>query len=479
MLHSSGASGLMKKSFLWFLFFLIIFYFLFQAFFKLLAKNQEDIDIQQTRIIQENVKERFNLFLKLPLNIGLIGADYFAAGNLLKKDYGPFAKELLNINKEILGLNVVDNEGRIVRVFPSQENSQALGKISQNFAFFKSSFDKKEKFWLSPPFKLFQGCNGFAFYVPITNGTELKGWFAPIICTEIFLERFRHAKFFESYELIIKDKATDLSYFSTAIFPDIPVKIHQSEHSLFGRDLIFQSWRKDRDVIYQFPKYWSVLGSFLFSFLLYLLFQFYQQRLRARAQLQEISVLLRFTSKEAITNLIDVQTELSALRPKEDITYLSNLIEQIDLLQTMAHSGQGLQDENLDFLPLIQEPLDNLSDIIEKKNLTVNLKRDDFKDVKVSINGWLIQNSVLSSIISHSIIYAEPGSTIEISHSKTHDKHFIVFHTHKIQSDNDKKAFALDRRLEVAKKVLHVHEGDLFVQNDLAQGMLIRITLPL
>ncbi len=470
---------MIKKSFLWFLFFLVFFYFLFQAFFRMLAKNQEDIDIQQTRIIQENVKDRFTLFLKLPLNIGLIGADYFASGNLLSKDYGPFAKELLKINKEILGLSVLDHEGRIVRVFPPATNPNALGKISQNYPYLKAASAKEEKFWLSPPFKLFQGRDGFAFYIPIINGHEKKGWFTPLICTEIFLERFRHAKFFESYELIIKDKETNLSYFSTALVPETHIKMHQSAHTIYGRELIFESWRKDKDAIYQFPKYWSILGSLLLSTLLYLIFQFYQQRLKAREQLQEISVLLRFTSKEAITNLIDVQTELSALRPKEDITYLSNLIEQIDLLQTMAHTGQELHDENLDILPLVQDSLDNLSDITQKKSLIINLKQDGLKDVKVSINGWLIQNSVLSSIISHSIIYAEQGSTIEISHSQTHEKHFIVFHTHKIQSDSGKKALSMDRRLEVAKKVLHVHGGELFVQNDLAEGMLIRITLPL
>ncbi len=478
MQNSSVAKGLIKKSALWFLFFLTIFYFIFQAFFAVLAKNQEKIDQTQTSIIQENVKDRFTLFLRVPLNIAIIGADYFASGDLLKKDYGPFADELLTINKEILGLSVVDVKGKIIRIFPEAKNPNALGRISQNIKFLDESLEKKEKFWLSSPFKLFQGCDGFALYMPIVESKTHKGWFAPIICTENFLESFKNAKFFESYELIIKDKASNLPYFSTALMPNSEAKIYESTYHFFGRDLIFQSWRKDEGIIYDFPKYWSLIASLIISILFYYLFHFYQLKIKAREQLKEISVLLRFTSKEAITNLIEAQTELSSHQSKEEITYLSNLIEQIDLLQTMAHTGEGLQDDDLELLPLIQGPMQNLEDVIWKKNLTINLKHDEFKDVRISINGWLIQNSVVSSILSHSIIYAERGSNIEISHSESSGKHFIVFHILKVHTDPSRKAFLMDRRLEVAKKVLNVHQGELFVQNDLHEGMLIRVIIP-
>ena len=83
------------------------------------------------------------------------------------------------------------------------------------------------------------------------------------------------------------------------------------------------------------------------------------------------------------------------------------------------------------------------------------------------------------SVLSHSIIHAVAGSIIDIIYSATDEKHFIVFHTLKIQGSLDKKAFSMDRRLEVAKKVLHVHQGDLFVQNDLSEGMLFRISFPI
>lgn len=478
MPNSSVTKGLIKKSSLWFLFFLTIFYFIFQTFFAMLAKNQEEIDLRQTSIIQENVKDRFTFFLKVPLNIAILGSDYFADGELLKKDYGPFADEILKINEEILGLSVLDDKGKIIKVFPEASNPNTLGRISQNIKYLNESLTNNQKFWLSQPFKLFQGCDGFAFYVPIIDGKSFKGWFTPLICTDVFLKRFRHAKFFESYELIIKDKASNLPYFSTALVPDSNVKVYESPHQFFGREIIFQSWRKDNDVLYHFPKYWSLLASLLLSILLYYLFHFYQLRVKSRTQLEEISVLLRFTSKEAVTNLIEAQTELSSYKSKEEITYLSNLIEQIDLLQTMAHSGEGLNDEDLELLPLIQGPLQNLEDVIRKKNLKMNLKHDDFKDVRISINGWLIQNSVFSNILSHSIIYAETGSTIEISHSESGGKHFIVFHNLKAQTDSSRKAFEMDRRLEVARKVLHVHQGELFIQNDLHQGLLIRVIIP-
>lgn len=475
-----------KKTSTIFLISLLFFYFLLQAFTRGLIQRQEAIDAKQTSIIQENVKDRFKLFLNLPLSIGIIGADYFSKDNFLTRQYSPAAETLLTINREILGLSILDHEGRIVRVFPVENNPDAKGKITQNFESLKKSYKKGEFFWFSAPFNLYQGKKGFVIYVPIVQSEELKGWFAPVISAEIFFNKFKLDEFIKSYDLVIKDKVSNHHYFSTSEKTMPESKIYETTAIIMGREIVFQNWRKGNGDFFQFPWYWNFVLALIFAIISALLVKLYEQRKKARGQLEEISGLLRLTSKEALSNLVDIHSEFNQLDPSDlqkssfskNVFYITNLIEQIDLLQTMAQAKEEIHHEVHSFLPLLERQLEILHEVIQKKELHINFKNENLAKVSISANGWLLQNSVLANVLSHALIYAQPGSTLEIENKSSDENHFITFHVKQILQKGRDGATKMDRRMEVAKGILHIYHGELFIQNDLAQGLIIRILLP-
>ena len=479
---------MIKKSNIIFLGVFLLTYTLFQYGFRVFADRQERIDSQQTKIIQENIQERFNAFLKLPISIGMMGAEIFSSGDLSKKSFGSGFDDVLKTNQEILGLNIVDHEGRIIRVNPMGSNPTTIGKVSQNFAALKESYAKGEKYWFSPPFQLYQGPMGFAIYVPIVENKKLKGWFAPVISTELFNKKFELIEYAHIYDLMIKDTKTGLSYFTSFDSPYEDAQLHIHPTKLLGRDVSFQSWRKEGEAVYRFPWYVSFALALFLTLMLKLVSYLFAQKRQAHNQLNDINALLRLTSAEALSKLVDMHkkfnaTELTANQKEnfsEAVTYLKHLIEQIDLLQTMSLSDEELHHELRGFLPLLVDQIKNFTEVIREKHLDISFKSQDLEQVMISSDGWPLQNSVLSSILSHSIVYAKDGSKISIENKSTDDTYYITFHTHQInRAGPDGEATHLDRRLEVARRILNIYKGQLILQNDLAGGMLIRIMLPI
>jgi hypothetical protein len=460
---------------------LILCYFIVIQSILWVNREEDAFDAQQTEIIQEYVKDRFNLFLKLPLSIGYIGSDYFAYNDKLEMDHSPFAKNLLRLNKDILGMNLVDTHGKIVSVYPVDDNLQAIGKISQNYPFLKQSLDKKESYWLSPPFSLFQGQQGFVFYIPILtkNGVH-KGWFAPVMSTSLFDKEFKLEEFLKTYSLIIRDVSTGIPYFATGMEPDRKQKIYEIKSTVYGRDMEFLSWRKDSKSHLSPPWYVVLLFSLIPALFATILLKLFYQRKAARVQLQDISILLRLTSKEALAKLIDLQNEFYKIGSTENITFVTNLIEQIELLQTLAYTGEEMEMKLYEFLPLLENEIESLQELIQKKSLHVTYSPEAFKDINIEVNSWLLQNCVLSNILTHSIIHAESSTGINIDCKREDEKVFITFHTQMvISSGPENTAINLDRRMEVAKRALSFYKGDLFLQRDLAGGIIIRIILPI
>lgn len=479
---------MMKKSNIIFLALFVITYLLFQFMFRTLAKRQERLDAQQTRIIQENVKERFNAFLKLPLSIGMLGADIFSSGDLKTKAYGPGLEASLINNPEILGLSILDTEGRIVRVNPIGSNPATIGKISQNLSLLKQSLARGEEYWLSQPFQLFQGPKGFALYVPIKDLNTLKGWFAIVISTELFSKKFELSEYSHIYDLMIKDLETGMNYFSTFDTTYENVVMHELPVNLMNRKVAFLSWRKQGEAITQFPWWVSFALALVVTISLKLITYLFEQKRRAHAQLNDINALLHMTSAEALSKLVEMHHKFNSFELtdnqkqnfSEAVTYLKHLIEQIDLLQTMSLSDEELHQELHGFFPLLMGQIKNFTEIIQQKHLKITYSPENLDKVLISTDGWPLQNSVLSSILSHSIVYAKHGSQISIENKSSDDSYYITFHAHQINREGpDGEATHLDRRLEVARRILQIYKGQLFIQNDLSEGMLIRIMLPI
>lgn len=460
-------------------------YLALQGFSKVLVSRQEENDFRETKIIHETVIDRFQLFINTPLSIGLIGSGIFSKSDIAEYVYSRAAKELTTINSELIGLNVLDDQGIIARVYPEEKNPASLGKKSQNYEKLLKSFEKGEKYYFSEPFKLHQGPKGFALYVPITDGDKLKGWMVPVIDATVFFSNFRIGDLDSRYGLIIKDKETDKKYYETASKPDNLDKIYESENTNLGRAIIFQSWRVDKPFIV-LSNFANIIISLFLAIVSAFICRLYEQKRRTKEQLEDIKGVLTLTSKEALNNLVDIHTEVNQLGPvvlnspiRKNITYLTNLIEQIDLLQTMAQTNETSEDMDQNFLPLLEEGIRVVQDTLNKRDVQIQYDEDVLSKIKINANGWLIQNSVVSNVLSHALIHAKTGSTIDIASDESTDSYFISFHVQKaIKTDSNNNGLNFERRMEVARRILRIYHGELILQRDMNEGMVIRLIFP-
>lgn len=462
-----------KKFIVVFLLSFVTFCILLQTLGRVLNNEQSKIDAQQISIIQENVKDRFKLYMQMPLSLAIIGSDSFAEGKLTSSTYGKFFDHVLRINKEILGLNVVDANGKITDVYPARINDRATGKVSQNTPLLKKSFEQGNDFWLSPPFKLYQGEVGFAFYVPIIKTKELSGWFATVITTREFVEHFSLKEFLKTYELNIKDVETDVPYFATAITPENGNKIYESVNDFFGRKVAFISWRKTHRDEFSLPWHWMILLSFVGAVAVTQIAKIMDQRKRSHEQLADIGILLRLTSNEALSNLVDAESSAPVEGP-EQTGYLNNLLEQINLLQTMAKDSGDLYQDRFSFSDAINDQIRNFSEIISKKKIDLNFSPAHDDDI-ITANKWLIEHSVINNILSHAIVQARAESKVSISSNSS--KEFVDFKIEVPFIQEKRLAINWDRRMEVARKTLNIYRGDLSIENNQTQGMILHISI--
>lgn len=461
-----------KKSLTVFISIFALSYLLLSGLFRVLENRQSSQNEKEIRLIHESIKDRFKIFLASPLTISLVGAQYFAKGKLEVVDYGIFSEDVLTHNREILGLTVINADGKIVRVFPERTNRNTLGKTTQHIKTLKASFEKKEKYWLSHPFELYQGQRGFAFYTPILEDGELKGWFASIISSKEFFDHFRLAEYLKSFELVIRDQLTDEAYFASA--SDQGITAHVSKATIENRDLVFKYWAKSSTVMALIPWYVSLLFCLLIAALASMINHQMELRKLSRLQLGDIRSVLRMTAKEAVTKLVDLRTDKK--QDQKELTYLSNLVEQIDLLQTMSNPETELETENYELLPLVESELSDMQEVIEKKRIKVLFDSTAMRTLNVVVNERLVQSGVIHHVLIHLLVFIREHSTLEILHQEKQQSYELVFHALEVTGP---EAFQTDRRFEVAKKVMHICGGELSLENHEAKGLLIRIVFPI
>ncbi len=469
----------MKKVILTFLITYLISFCLLEAFFKMLQERESYTDLEQTKILQEHVRDRFKLFLEVPISVGLMGSDYLSDTGLKNKSYGEYFNKVITFNKDILGINLLDAQGRIIGVFPAEKNRFTLGKISQNAPYFQESFSKHEPFWISGPFNLYQGKPGFGAYIPITKNELLLGWVAVVITTELFDQKFTLDQFLETYHLNIIDSKTGNRYYSSGIETEQDEKKYESTVKVFGRDIIIMSWRKEASP-FTTPWYWKALFCFFLSFVGAMLMKLNIKNKEAKTQLKDISTLLQMTSSEALSKLIDIQDDNYKLELGKNISYLANLLEQIDLLQTMAEDQETIKNHRQDFFPLFEDELNRLSDALIKKNIQMKYSKEELQDVSIPINSWLLQHTILHHCLSYGILYAGNSGQIKVGHTKNEHTQLIYFHLSFVPQ---KKLLAdsahFERRLDVARRALKIYQGDLFIDHENSDGMKIKIILPI
>jgi hypothetical protein len=125
----------------------------------------------------------------------------------------------------------------------------------------------------------------------------------------------------------------------------------------------------------------------------------------------------------------------------------------------MAHSREGISTGDNSFIDILRRQIDSYRDVFEKKNIKLDYNEDEFRNIVIHFNDWMFENSVVSNVISHLLIHIESNSTLKIrNHSHGHIEEVCL--TFKRHPGGDHSKF-MNRRIEVARKVMQLHQGDL------------------
>lgn len=467
----------MKKFSLFFILSLCVAFAITHYSFKRLSEDYYSFLAYETEIMNDAVKERFDLYLNSSHIVGFISADVFSNKESLRVDYENLGKKITTEFHEILGFNLLNPEGKIIKVFPEIENKNALSKVTQNLPYIQESIKKGEPYWFSPPFPLFQGETGFAFYVPIFQDKKLSGWIAPLLSNRLFFERFKSSKFLNKYHLVVRDVETGLDYFSTSEVPqNSPSKYFQSTSNIFGRPVAFYSWPINPSFDYQLPWYLSLLISVIISALLTLIYKLIGQRQETKYQLEKIKAMINFTAKEASTSLMGIYKELNLMgketgyvstdKVSKYVSYISNLLAQISVSEKISQPSQMLITENVQVLPLLQEQLQLFSDRLSDKGVTVNIDESPLANtLEVHANKWLLCHSVLGNILHNIVFYVSNNSEIKVTFLQDDNQKMISFYylTDKRTSVGTIEDEVLDRCLAIAFEVAKLSHGSIDV----------------
>jgi hypothetical protein len=143
----------------------------------------------------------------------------------------------------------------------------------------------------------------------------------------------------------------------------------------------------------------------------------------------------------------------------------------------MAQDSNDLYQETFSIESSLNEQLRNFAEIVSKKNLTITVNKERMFEAELIGNRWLFQHSVLSNVISHALVLARAASQISIDYDKLRTTHRLTIEVTKIQEQ--KVAISWDRRMEVARKTLHLYQGNLSIENTDTKGLLMIVEIPL
>jgi sensor domain CHASE-containing protein len=457
-------------------------YFTIKYISTRIEQREQQVHLEATKTIQEEIKERFNLVLDMTLVIGQMSSAFIYDKE--DKDYEHIFQNILAEKKYLIGLNKLDSTGKIIGTYPKEYNHKAQGKISQNYEELIESYKRGDKYWFSPPFELYQGGAGFVFYIPIEKNGKFLGWMAPVISSQKFFESFRAMDFFNDYELIIKDDLTGKMYFTSAVPPENEsLKVAKSE--IRRRNISFLTWPKASNKPFALSFAWQLVICLLTSLFAGQMMKLHLQKKKAYSRLENISDLLKLTSNEALAKLMDIQTEylslgatgyLSTSVVEKDVQSVTNMIEQIELLQNIA-STEHIDEEVFEILPVLKENISNLKEVIKKKYLNLNIDETSFKDIKVAGNKWLISNSVLKNALFYCALVSRPSGKIEITHTQSSSECCTIFKIEKIYEDVVHKAFKTERRLLLARNVMDLLNGKIDIMPDGEHGLIVKLTI--
>lgn len=439
--------------------------------------------------LHENISDRFNLLISTHRAIGLMASEMLETVKPDSPEYNKLTEHVLSHYHEILGLNILNEKGVIIKVAPERYNFQALGKVTQNYQALNESMLKLEPYWLSAPFSLYQGPDGFSFYVPFYVDGKFSGWVAPIISVDLFFKKFMRSKYLEDYQLVIHDGLTKRNYFATSPVPEGQTNLYQATINIYGRDITFISWPKNPVESNQMQFAVSFLIALFVSALSTLSFYFYNQRAKTKERFHYIHSILNLTIQDTNHTLRTIHYQLQQAilggttarmdRILKHISYVSSLVRQIEVLGKLTGSVDRKEFTKTPILPVLLELSELYNDHFVEKRLLFNYDPEELSKVEVMADKWLLTHSVFAHFLRQAINDAVPESDINFKHQVKDEMNcFSIIYTGKGFSEDFLKQKMSGKENYVAEKVIHLHHGTLIFANT-QTGAEISIQLPI
>ncbi|MBY0517475.1 MAG: hypothetical protein K2P81_11225 [Bacteriovoracaceae bacterium] len=427
----------MNRSVVFFCITLVLSSLTLSRFYDWRESKHNELLQRQSEVIKSDVEERLRHYLSGTRGARLVAATFWQQDKVEDREYEAMAKELISNFPEIYGVNELNPEGKIIRVYPRPTNDGALGKTSQNIKFLKESLARKEKYWFSPPFDLFQtNQRGFVCYISLWKKEEFRGWIAIVLTTHQFFNFFTNNQFGENFNIDITDDETNLSYISSLPSSASSEETTQVSHvQEFGRNLTIKIWPKldSRPLLsHQLTPFAFAL---LFSLISTLAFYSWTQRSIALKRLESTNQLLRLTVHDTASSLTTIQGYLMIMKDDPSIVpidrlsrhvgFVVELLEQMKLVQKLTSSKSTWRLEETPLLPLVIEVSEILTERLKAKNILLNYKPEDLAKVSIRINKGLFSLSVLSNLIINAIKFSPEGGIVDVAYEEDEYWHII------------------------------------------------------
>jgi hypothetical protein len=439
---------------------------------KLVINEANDKLATQIKIVQESVSERFDLFLNTSTLIAQFAAQQFSSTQELDTVYRALGSTTIAKFPEVMGLNLVNLNGNINRVFP-ETNKDALHKKSQNYQFLLDLAKGQKLYWLSGPFKLYQGPEGFSFYVPYYQKGQPAGWVALVISSQKFFERFKLKNLLASYHLVIRDKKTGKDYFSTQSLPSTDKDVYSATSNPLNRELVYYLWPIEKQFFYHLNRSNCLIIAFLLTSFLTYSFYLYIQRKESKNKIRKITTLIHFTAEETTSTLTRIYNELNLMGKETGyvstdkmikyIHYITTLLDQMTFAEKFIHPKSRPEFSNNNIHPLLTEQIEMLKDKLDEKNLTVAFdESDETPDFQVWANKWLLCHSVLGNILRVMNYFTKENGQIRITFYQDQDWNYLNFNGLLSNSSLDEfHTEIMERSLVVASEVAKLSKGEI------------------
>ena len=171
---------------------------------------------------------------------------------------------------------------------------------------------------------------------------------------------------------------------------------------------------------------------------------------------------------------------------------LSELIEDITVLNKIEESSELFKFENVNLIKVINEIIDNIKNRLEEKNINVNIKISD--ELIIFANKSLLF-SIFFNLFDNAIKYA--GENIQIDIKNYHDdnklyyfsfsndgnsidkKHFphIFERFYRVEIGRSRKTGGTGLGLSIVKNAIELHSGEISISNNENSGVKFLFTL--